>query len=197
MESSQNQKIIAKIVPPPEQSAAEKEAEFALFRDNLDLIFRYAGTIIDTPQLFFCGLGHARISVAYLGDYHPSLGALLHLWQQGRLTDVCPHCGGELLLFCAGGSPLSGSNTCSGLCRRCRRVSGKTLPSFAPVTKTLPYIRAHLNIRKILRIRGQRFSFRHGLVGDPVPDQVIQKEVTPVTLEVLLRRLRKYESNRE
>jgi len=197
MEIQENQKIIEKIVFPPEQSAAEKEAEFALFRDNLDLLFRYAETIIDTPQLFFCGLGHARISVAYLGDYHPPLGALLHLWQQDQLTDVCDHCGGDLLLYCAGGSPLSGSNTCSGHCRSCRRVSGKTLPSFAPVTKTLPYIRAHLNTRKILRTRGQGFSFQHGLVGTPVPDQVIAKEVTPVTLAVLIRCLKKYENNPE
>ncbi|MFO8048874.1 MAG: hypothetical protein R6U29_07570 [Desulfosudaceae bacterium] len=197
MEIQENQKIIEKIVPPPEQSAAAKEAEFALFREHLDLIFTYADNILQTPQLFFCGLGHARISLAYLGDYQPPLGALLHLWRQNRLTDTCQHCGGDLLLFCAGGSPLSGSNSCTGLCRDCRRVSGKTLASFIPVVKTLPYIRANLNSRKILRTRGQRFSFQHGLVGDPVPDQVIAKEVTPVSLEVLIRRLRKYESNRE
>jgi len=189
MELQQNQKIIESIIPPPGLSRTEKARERELFQNHFDLIQENADLIINTPELFYCTLHAACINLAYLGGYLTPLGVLLQLWRKGLLVDVCDHCRGDLYIFCAGGSPLSGTNKCSGLCRNCRTISGKSLPSTRPIVQALQKVKKNLNKKTILRTKGRYFSFKHGLTGSPVPDRILQEGVKPVRLEELLRRL--------
>ncbi len=193
MQSEKEQKIIEQIVPPPELSAEEKKRTFELFTDNLDLIFRYADTIIQTPQLFHCPLGGARIELAYAGEYHPPLGALMHLWQNGTLVETCGHCQGDWCVYRAAVSPLSGANQGTGICRTCRTVARQDLPSFMPVMSAIKYIRANLNKRKVLRPKGSAPAAPDESNGASASEQIVKKEVVPVSMDVLVRRLKKYD----
>lgn len=56
--------------------------------------------------------------------------------------------------------------------------------------KAFEHVKYNINTRLILRTRGQAFSFKDGLVGDPVPDKVIETGVRPVTMTKLLSDLR-------
>jgi hypothetical protein len=69
----------------------------------------------------------AFISVAYVGlcGYLP-LGLLLDYWRRGKFTDTCGECGETVLLYGAGGSPLSGSGSMWGSCGRCGK--GRKVP---------------------------------------------------------------------
>lgn len=192
MPPQENQRIIEVIVPPPELSPEEKARTFELFQDNLDLIFRYADIIIHTPQLYHCPLDEASIELAYVGEYQPPLGALVRLWQDGTLVEKCEHCQGDLCLYRASVAPLSGANQCTGICRSCRTISTQTLTSFIPVMTALKYIRANLNKRKVLRTQAPPADSSPEAAASSVPDEVIAKEIIPVNLNVLVRRLRKY-----
>ena len=45
---------------------------------------------------------------------------ILTLWDSGDWIQDCPECGAHALhVLTAGGSPLSGSGGCSGICREC------------------------------------------------------------------------------
>jgi len=203
MQPEKEQKIIEQIVPPPELSAEEKKRTFALFTDHLDLIFQHADTIIQTPQLFYCPLGGARIDLAHVGEYHPPLGALMHLWQEGTLVEACGHCQGDLCVYRAAVSPLSGANQGTGICRTCRTVARQDLPSFMPVMSAIKYVRANLNKRKVMRPSGKRKVMRPSGSAPADPDesngaaeseQIVEKEVIPVSMDVLVRRLKRYDS---
>ncbi len=50
---------------------------------------------------------------------------------------------------------------------------------------------SHTQKRKILRTKGPRFSWSKGLVGEKVPDKVLEDVVKPVSLETMVNNLKK------
>jgi len=194
MQLKENQQIIEQILYPQVLSKEDRQEMFMLFRENFDLFLKYDDLIINTPEFFHCSFGSGFISVAYLGGYPVSLGALLQLWKTGEWVVVCNQCQGKLYLYGAGGSPLSGSNSCCGICKECKTVSTKILPSFLNIVKTLASIRKSQNRRKILRTKSQHFDFGKGLVGAAIPDKILRKEITPVNIIDLICILKKRNS---
>jgi hypothetical protein len=65
------------------------------------------------------------------------------------------------------------------------------------IFKALKQIKSHLNQQTILRTRGQYFSFKEGLAGEPVPDIVLEPGITPVSFEELLRRLKQHDTEKQ
>ncbi len=105
----------------------EQEAENKLFCENLRLIIESSDTILKKEEFFFCEFGSAFLSMAYIakGGSIP-LGVLISLWQKGESMDTCSHCGGEVYIIGAGGSPLSGQHKWWGYCGQCgTKKSGK------------------------------------------------------------------------
>ncbi len=186
MELKENQQVIEEIVTLPDKSKDDNAAEFELFRDNLDLVLNCSDLIISTPEYYHSHLIGLPVGLAYMGGYDPPLGALLELWAAGEFISVCDDCGGRLYLVQAGGSPLSGSNKVLGVCSWCKKSSCKTLSGTKAIFRALEHIKNNLNKRKKLRTKGQYFSFKDGLVGEPVPDQILQEAVSPVSISTLV-----------
>lgn len=105
----------------------EQEAENKLFCENLRLIIESFDTILKREEFFFCEFGSAFLSMAYIAKGGPiPLGVLISLWQDGDFIDKCSHCGGEVYIIGAGGSPLSGGHSFWGYCGQCgNKQSGK------------------------------------------------------------------------
>ncbi len=189
MELEENQQIIEEIVTLPGKSQEERAAEFDLFRENFDLILKHSDLIISTPEYYHSHFIGLPVGLAYMSGYDPPLGALLELWAAGEFIDVCDGCGGRLYLVQAGGSPLSGLNKVLGICERCKKKSCKSLSSTGPILKAHKHIKNNLNKRKKLRTKGQHFSFKDGLAGESVPDQILQEAVDPVSISSLVHDL--------
>ncbi len=192
MELQENQKIIEQIIQAPVSSEKDERKDFDLFRDNLDLILESADLIINTPELYYASFNAANINLAYLGGHQAPIGVLLQLWKDGILMGKCPKCYGKVYIFCAGGSPLSGSHSCLGICRDCRKISKIQLSSVGPIIEALKHLKANINKRKILRTKGQYFSWGDGLMGEPVPDEIIEEGIQPQTIKGLVTMLKQY-----
>jgi hypothetical protein len=197
MSLQENQKIIEKPIGLPKKSKEENSAEFQAFRDNFDLIMKHPDMIINTPELYFTSFSCAFVSLSYLGHYQVGIGHMLELWEQDLLIDTCDHCQGPLYIFSAGGSLLSGSNGCVGICGDCKKLSKKVLPSTLPILEALKHVKSKVNKQKILKTKGQYFSWKHGLVGKPVPDKVIESGVEPASVKELVERLRQFENGND
>ena len=181
---------IGQIVTLPKKTKQERRKEFYLFKENFDLILKYSDLIMDTPRYFHSYLERSVIGLAYMGGYSAPIGALLQLWQKDEFVGECQECSGKLYFFQGGGSPLSGGNCCMGICGECRTILCKRLAGTKELMKAFEHVKYNINTRLILRTRGQAFSFKDGLVGDPVPDKVIETGVRPVTMTKLLSDLR-------
>ncbi len=190
MELKENQQVIEEIVTLPDKSKEEKAAEFDLFRDNFDLVLKHSDLIISTPEYYHSHLIGLPIGLAGMGGYVPPLGALLELWSANEFIDVCDSCGSKLYLLQAGGSPLSGSNKVLGICEECKKSYYKTLSSSGPIVKAHKHIKKNLNKRIKLRTKGQYFTFKYGLTGEPVPDQILKEAVSPISIDSLIQILK-------
>lgn len=190
MELQENQKIIEQIIPAPVSSEEDEVKDFELFRGNLELILENAKFIINTPELYYASFNGATINLAYMGGHQAPVGVLLELWNEGLLVDQCEKCNGSLYIFCAGGSPLSGQNKCSGICRNCKRVSKIELASIDPIIKALKHLKNNVNKKKVIRTKGQNFSWKDGIAGEPIPDKIVEGGVNPVNMMDLLERLK-------
>jgi hypothetical protein len=185
---------IGQIIALPKKTKQERRKEFVLFKENFDLILKYSELIINTPKYFHSYIESSTVSLAYMGGYYAHIGALLQLWEEDSFVDECNQCNGKLYFFQGGGSPLSGGNGCMGICGECGTILCKRLDGTKALMKAFDHVKYSLNTRLILRKKGQAFSFKDGLVGDPVPDKVIESGVEPVTMTELLADLRKINS---
>ncbi|MGM0611320.1 MAG: hypothetical protein ACQES5_09565 [Thermodesulfobacteriota bacterium] len=181
---------IDQIVTLPKQTKQEREKEFKYFKDNFNLILKYSALIINTPRYFHSYLECSIINLAYMGGYYAPIGALIQLWKKDIFVGKCQECSGKLYFFQGGGSLLSGSNRCMGICEKCGTVSCKKIFGIKELLKAFEHIKKNINTRSILRTKGQYFSFKEGLVGNPVPDKIIEAGIKPVTMTKLLNDLR-------
>ena len=193
MKLKENQKIIEQVIDLPEKSEEIYTKDFELFIDNLNIILRHTDLIIRTPELFHSSFYRSHIGLTLLGGHYIPLGVLLKLWRDEILIGKCNECSGKLYIFSGGGSPLSGMNSCTGVCGRCKVVSTSSLPSIGPIMKSFKILRSNLNKRKVIRTRGQYFTWKHGLTGKAVPDKIIKDSVVPVGMEELIFKLKKNE----
>ncbi len=191
-ELKENQEIIFKELPLPEESNAERELNIKLFCDNLELIMANADLIMRRPGFFYIRHGWMQIGGIYVGAKYIPLGVLLKLWQSGSWIGECPDCGGRAYIYEAGGSPLSGSHYCHAVCPACREiVNSRHGVGFTVLMKqAFDLCERYSRKQKILRTRGPVFSWSKGLVGEKVPDKILEDVVKPVSLETLVNELK-------
>lgn len=102
-------------------ASSEKVEAFDLFVENLALIRKHDKDILECADYFFCPLPFASCSWPYVGGDGPlCLGYLMLGWEDGILLEQCEHCGSDCLITSFAGSPLSGSNSWSGICGTCK-----------------------------------------------------------------------------
>ncbi len=186
-------RTIRQIITLPEQSKESRQKELELFREHFDLILKYADLIISTPRYFHSYLENSNIGLMYIGGYYAPMGVLLQLWKNNEFVDECDLCNGQLYLFHGGGSPLSGSNKCQGICKECKTLSQKRLSDVEPLATALKHIKNNLNYQLIQQTKGEVFSFKDGLTGKPVPDKILEEGIIPVTITELINEIQEFD----
>jgi hypothetical protein len=191
-ELKENQEIIFQELPLPEESDAERAQNMQLFCDNLEMIIANADLIMERPEFFYIRHDWMLIGGIYVGSKHIPLGVLLKLWQSGRWIGECPDCGSRAYIFKAGGSPLSGSHYCHAVCPVCREVlNSKQAETFTVLMKqAFDLCDRYSRKQKILHTRGPVFSWSKGLVGESVPDVILEDVVKPVSLAGMIEALK-------
>jgi hypothetical protein len=178
-----NEILIEREMRLPECSPEERRLELEMVRDNLDRILEQADTILETPEKFHCLLHAAHLGLVTGPSWQIPLGVLLLLWKDGKLITICPHCAGNTHILGAGGSPLSGANTFTGICVNCREIVTGRLADFSNVWHPLLNMRAkYRNYQKVLRRRTRVFSWKAGLVGEENLEIVIEAGVTQYSI---------------
>ncbi len=102
-----------------ERNLHARQHDLDLLFSNFDFFWQNRKIIFEDDEIYFTPAGGAGLSLAYTGGGGITLGMLFKLWEQGLWSTKCPKCGGTVRLFYAGGSPLSGTNSCSGRCLCC------------------------------------------------------------------------------
>lgn len=127
------------------------------FVSNFELITRYSQLVMQDENyrnIAFYGL---TISSAWIGRHRPlTLGELFFHYAQSDW--IMPDCCGEVYVFNAGGSPLSGTNTYRGYCRCCRKIYTGSRPSFGEIIgpymnkePDFPYIPSNCTIEQLVK----------------------------------------------
>lgn len=190
---NENQEIILKKLPLPEESDAERVRNIKLFCDNLGLILANADLVFKRPEFFYIRHSWMLIGAAYLGSKYIPLGVLLKLWQGDSWIGECPQCAGRAYIYYAGGSPLSGSHQADAVCSSCREtVKSKNHKAFTSLMKeACDLCNRYKRQQKILRTRGPVFSWGKGLVGESLPDKILEDVERPVSLEAMVNELKR------
>ena len=189
----ENQEIIYEELTLPEESDEQGKKNRQIFCENLGLILKNSEHILKTPEYFYIRHEWSLVGGIYAGSKYIPLGVLIKLWQEDKWLDECPSCAGKTYVFCAGGSPLSGSHYTNAVCTACNEIVNrkKTSGLAALMKPAFNLCKSHTQTRKILRTRGPRFSWSKGLVGEKVPDQVLEDVVKPVSLGELIDKLKR------
>jgi hypothetical protein len=189
----ERQFIFYKELPLPEETGEQRKKNMQLFCDNLELILANSELVLKTPEYFQIRHEWSLVGGAYVGSKYIPLGVLIKLWQNDQWLGECPECGSKTYIYCAGGSPLSGSHYTNAVCTTCKEfVDQKKSSGLAALIKpAFDYCSTHTQNRKILRTKGPVFSWSKGLVGETVPDKVLEDVVQPVELEVMINNLLK------
>lgn len=105
---------------PRDEGTDDGTRELELFSKNIALFEERREAILSCREYFFCRTAFAFCSWPYIGGDGPFvIGHLLLGWNGAALTGECSNCGGMVLVFRFGGSPLSGSNKWTGICKDC------------------------------------------------------------------------------
>jgi hypothetical protein len=181
--------------PPSAQDDLAKEKQ--LIFESLPLILKHESDILANSNYFFCTPSFAWCSVLYFaGDGPLSIGHLLKGWRDGMFTEPCSECGDKILLFCFGGSPLSGSSGWSGYCLTCvKQISGDGMAQgkFGDRGSFATALRRNFPLHKFEWEEYDGFKFSWGGNGlEPArKKRLVQTALAePVSLEVLVRKLK-------
>jgi len=169
-------------------SKEEYEKDLNLLCENLKLILDNANKILDIQKYFYCYPKPAYLSVAYIGaDGQIPLGGLILKWKELLLIEECPDCKGKLYMINGGGSPLSGRNSCTGICIDCRKAFYLCIAPFSKIRFPMGSIIETFPNRQIIK-KGERkkFSWSHATIGKDTSDEIIKDSVKGVSLETLI-----------
>ncbi len=187
-----NQEIIYQVPDLPEESGEQYKVNQQLLCDNLELILSHSDLVLRTPEYFHIRHQWSHIGDTFSGEQYIPLGVLIKLWHQRLWLGECTDCGGHTYIYRAGGFPLSGRHFIRAICPACKKFIRQELGNglcylMKPARELCNY---HIQKRKILRTQGITFSWSKGVVGEHVPDKVLSDVIEPVTLRVLVERLR-------
>lgn len=137
--------------------------DLTCLRDNHQLFIDDIDTIISTKAYYNVSFYGLLLSSAYVGRRYPIvLGELLLHWSRGKFI-VKDRCCGDVFIYGAGGSPLSGNNYFSGFCSTCKKAISGSLDSFntvfSPFMNHKPHFPYEASNEKVVSIYD---SLKHG-----------------------------------
>ena len=112
-------RLISPGYSPPRIDQAEQHLLFA----SLPSLLSSFDQVAASPSSYFCTPSCCWASLAYIKGGPLCLGWLLELHLSRKLTGTCPACLAELFITQLGGSILSGTNFCKGVCLQCNHPS--------------------------------------------------------------------------
>lgn len=183
-------KVIEVNVPVPDKTKVEQCNDYKLLVENIPLLMSHVEVVVNRAEFF-----HIRFEFMYLGTslsgttYLP-LGVVLELWKNDKWIGKCPNCGSKVYIIHAGGFPMSGTHQYSGFCGPCGKQVYNRLSSFGELLWPVYSKKKCSNRRKILKTYGRFFSWKYGLIGEDVPDVVIEEGVFPVEISELISYLK-------
>ena len=91
------------------------------------------------------------------------------------------------------GFVLSGWYRYEAICPSCREIvfSSRNTGLALLIKPAFDLYKSNVQRKKLLRTRGPRFSWSKGVVGEKVPDKVLEDVVKPVSLENMVEMLQK------
>jgi len=112
----------------------QRYSEMNLFIKYFDHIWPHRTFIVRHPDYANISFPGIYLSVAYLGTPSYNIGMLLQHYMKGNwMVDTI--CCDRLYIIGAGGSPLSGTNTCHGFCHSCGGQKSFKFASFVALIK--------------------------------------------------------------
>lgn len=125
---------LAEIRQTQAQYTEDKFTDLDLYIKNFEQIWSDRQFIICHPDYANISFSGLYLSVAYLGAPNYNIGLLLQHYMNGDwlVDNVCCD---RVYIVAAGGSPLSGHNTCHGFCRKCHSQRSFKLPAFGSLLK--------------------------------------------------------------
>ena len=191
-DSSQKTELV-KERPLTPKSDEEHRHDTALFLENISLILSNQERIVNTPEFFNVRFKEAHFGAVHIGvEWYLPSGVLILLWRKGEWVKTCPKCGGIVYVYRALGSPFSGTALWKGVCASCGNTLSEQDNTFPSLFKPAFEMRdKYMNRIRILKTRGQKFSWSEGLKGKPVEDIVVDKGKEAVEMVELLDLLKK------
>ncbi len=172
-----------------------EDTQWELFCRYIDLLLQYRKTILNCGDYFFCHLPFAAASFPYLqGDGPLVLGHLVFGWEQNILIEQCPACERKVLITSFAGSPLSGSNSWTGLCLSCRqKQSDKHSSAFRQWVDLILKLRQTFpaKVEQIEEYQGEEFTWGGSGLAPASKKRIVQVPVAnPVTFAILIDELK-------
>lgn len=117
-----------------QQHSDHQWLQLALFIRHFNQIWSHRKMIVRHPDYANISFPGLYLSVAYLAAPKYNIGLLLQHYMNADwlVEDICCD---RVYIIAAGGSPLSGNNSCHGFCRRCRSQKSFRLPAFGTILK--------------------------------------------------------------
>ncbi|GAA4813102.1 hypothetical protein GCM10011365_22400 [Marinicella pacifica] len=117
-----------------QQHSDHQWLQLALFIRHFNQIWSHRKMIVRHPDYANVSFPGLYLSVAYLQVPNYNLGLLLQHYMNGDWMESSVCCG-DFHIVGAGGSPLSGRNTCHGFCGQCQNQKHYTTAQFGTLLK--------------------------------------------------------------
>ncbi len=168
----------------------EREGEWEMLMDNIDLIMTNSSEILSHDEFFYTEMSFAHISSVLSGTAVLTLGSLLLLWGNNQFLDRCSDCSGPIYITGAAGNPLTGSHQFQGFCPYCRLNRYGNKKTFHELYKpALELALKFANYTQVKKIVNHYFS-PGGEKPDGIREERIKEKIASVTLAEVISKLK-------
>lgn len=183
--------VVEEDVPVPENTKVEQCDEYKILVENIPLLMSHVEVVVNRAEFFHIRFGFMHLGTTISGTTYLPLGIILGLWENYNWIGKCRDCGSKVYITSAGGSGLSGSHHYSGFCTTCVKHFYGHFSSFGELRGPVHSIKNNFsNRRKILKTHGKFHSWKYGLIGEDVPDVVVDEGVVPAEISELISYLK-------
>ena len=143
------------------------------WKEGIPLFIRNIKGVVQDDTLALVTFPDLYVGLAYIGGGHVFLGAAVQGWKNGSLRRKCPNCSSSAYVLRAGGSPLSGTGSWSGICPKCGEVRATERVTGLALNPTIKGNWGPLEYRPLIQ-KGSpwRFDFKLGAVREGDLDEI-------------------------
>ncbi len=160
--------------------------QWKLILSNLDVLIRNKNLILKTPEYRFSKVGVAFAGTTVTGTNVLYIGLLLELWEKNQFTDQCPECKGNVYIFNAAGSPLSGRHQFQGMCKNCYEFVQGSKKTFGDLLFPLFDLSKNYKNKTIMEKTVNHYFSLGGESADGIQHKIIREMIVGITIEELI-----------